>query len=36
MELAENPHFMNNYMAALFLPHTNMELFPTVRDKLQA
>ncbi len=36
MELAENPHFMNNYMAALFLPHTNMELFPTVRDKLLA
>jgi hypothetical protein len=23
MELAENPQFMNNYMAALFLPHTD-------------
>ncbi len=34
MELAESPEFMNNYVAALFLPHTNMEFFPTVREKL--
>lgn len=34
MELAENPQFMNHYMAALFLPHTDMELFPTVKAKL--
>ncbi len=35
MELSENPEFMNHYMASLFLPHTNMTLFPTVREKLQ-
>lgn len=34
MELAENAEFMTHYMAALFLPHTDMSLFPTVRDKL--
>jgi len=34
MELAENPQFMNHYMAALFLPHTDMGLFPTVQAKL--
>lgn len=34
MELSENPQFMNHYMAALFLPHTDMSLFPTVKDKL--
>ena len=34
MELAENPQFMNHYMASLFLPHTDMSLFPTVNDKL--
>ncbi len=30
MELSENPQFMNHYMAALFLPHTDMSLFPSV------
>ena len=35
MELAENPEFMQHYMAALFLPHTNMSLFPTVQKKLE-
>jgi uncharacterized 2Fe-2S/4Fe-4S cluster protein (DUF4445 family) len=34
LELSENPQFMNHYMAALFLPHTDMSLFPTVTDKL--
>jgi uncharacterized 2Fe-2S/4Fe-4S cluster protein (DUF4445 family) len=34
MELTENPRFMNHYMAALFLPHTDMTLFPTVKEKL--
>jgi uncharacterized 2Fe-2S/4Fe-4S cluster protein (DUF4445 family) len=34
MELSENPNFMNHYMAALFLPHTDMALFPTVQKKL--
>jgi uncharacterized 2Fe-2S/4Fe-4S cluster protein (DUF4445 family) len=34
MELSENPNFMNHYMASLFLPHTDMSLFPTVQKKL--
>ncbi len=29
-ELSENIDFMNNYIAALFLPHTNADEFPTV------
>ena len=36
MELSENPQFMNHYMASLFLPHTDMSLFPTVKEKLPA
>lgn len=31
MELSENPDFMNHYMAALFLPHTDMGLFPSAK-----
>ncbi len=31
IELAENPDFMNHYMAALFLPHTDLSLFPTAK-----
>jgi uncharacterized 2Fe-2S/4Fe-4S cluster protein (DUF4445 family) len=34
MELSESPNFMNHYMASLFLPHTDMSLFPTVKKKL--
>jgi uncharacterized 2Fe-2S/4Fe-4S cluster protein (DUF4445 family) len=34
MELSENPQFMHHYMAALFLPHTDLNLFPSVRIKL--
>ncbi|MDP2931437.1 MAG: ASKHA domain-containing protein, partial [Chloroflexota bacterium] len=34
VELAENVDFMNNYVAALFLPHTNADEFPTVKEKL--
>ncbi len=34
MELSENNEFMQHYMAALFLPHTDMSLFPTVSKKL--
>jgi uncharacterized 2Fe-2S/4Fe-4S cluster protein (DUF4445 family) len=32
LELSERPDYMDNYMAAMFLPHTNAaELFPNVR-----
>ncbi len=33
-ELSENVDFMDNYMAALFLPHTNADEFPSVKKKL--
>ncbi len=33
MELSENPDFMNHYMAALFLPHTDLSLFPSAKAK---
>jgi uncharacterized 2Fe-2S/4Fe-4S cluster protein (DUF4445 family) len=32
IELSENDDFMSNYVAAMFLPHTNMrQLFPSVK-----
>ncbi len=34
LELAENSEFMSYYMASLFLPHTDMSLFPSVEKKL--
>jgi uncharacterized 2Fe-2S/4Fe-4S cluster protein (DUF4445 family) len=34
-ELSETPGFMNHYTAALFLPHTQLELFPTVKERVQ-
>ena len=33
-ELSENAAFMNNYVAALFLPHTNADEFPSVTGRL--
>ncbi|RZB32436.1 MAG: hypothetical protein SRB2_04441 [Desulfobacteraceae bacterium Eth-SRB2] len=35
-ELSETLSFMNNYMAALFLPHTDMEQFPKLKALLEA
>jgi uncharacterized 2Fe-2S/4Fe-4S cluster protein (DUF4445 family) len=35
-ELSETPSFMNNYMAALFLPHTDMKQFPKLNSRLEA
>jgi uncharacterized 2Fe-2S/4Fe-4S cluster protein (DUF4445 family) len=35
-ELSENVDFMNNYVAALFLPHTNCAEFATVCERLPA
>ncbi len=35
-ELSETPGFMNHYTAALFLPHTQLDLFPTVRERVQS
>lgn len=33
-ELSVHPEFMNEFVASLFLPHTHMELFPSVEQKL--
>jgi hypothetical protein len=34
-ELSETPGFMDRYMAALFLPHTQREYFPSVIKRLE-
>ena len=31
VELSEDPSYMDNFMAALFFPHTRTDLFPSVR-----
>ncbi len=35
-ELSETPGYMNQYIAALFLPHTQEEYFPSVSERLKA
>lgn len=35
-ELSETPSYMDHYVSALFLPHTNMELFPQLKARLDA
>lgn len=35
IELSTDARFMNDYTAALFLPHTNIEKFPSVRKGLE-
>jgi uncharacterized 2Fe-2S/4Fe-4S cluster protein (DUF4445 family) len=35
-ELLKTLSFMNNYMAALFLPHTDMRQFPKLKARLEA
>lgn len=34
-ELSETPSYMDNYVAALFLPHTNLELFPKLQERMR-
>jgi uncharacterized 2Fe-2S/4Fe-4S cluster protein (DUF4445 family) len=34
-ELSETPGFMDHYIAALFLPHTQEEYFPTIIERLE-
>ncbi len=34
-ELSVNKKFMDEFVASLFLPHTDMSLFPSVREKLK-
>jgi len=33
-ELSETPSYMDNYVAALFLPHTDMDRFPNLKERL--
>jgi len=33
-ELSETPSYMDNYIAALFLPHTEINLFPKLKERL--
>jgi uncharacterized 2Fe-2S/4Fe-4S cluster protein (DUF4445 family) len=35
IELSENNDFTNNYIAALFLPHTDEKAFPSVNEKIK-
>jgi uncharacterized 2Fe-2S/4Fe-4S cluster protein (DUF4445 family) len=35
-ELSETASYMDNYIAALFLPHTNLELFPKLQMRIRA
>jgi len=34
IDLSSNPDFMNRYVSALFLPHTDLSLFPSVEHEL--
>ncbi len=35
-ELSETPSYMNRYVAALFLPHTDLGLFPKLKERLNS
>ena len=34
-ELSETPSYMDKYVASLFLPHTDMNLFPRLKKRLE-
>lgn len=34
LELSVKPGYMDQFVSALFLPHTDINLFPSVREKL--
>jgi uncharacterized 2Fe-2S/4Fe-4S cluster protein (DUF4445 family) len=35
-ELSETSSYMDHYVAALFLPHTDINLFPKVKERMAA
>ncbi len=35
-ELSETPSYMHHYVASLFLPHTNIDLFPRFKARMEA
>jgi len=36
LELSEIKSYMDNYVASLFLPHTDIKLFPKLNTRLSA
>jgi hypothetical protein len=34
-ELSETPSYMDNYIAALFLPHTDLNRFPNLKARME-
>jgi uncharacterized 2Fe-2S/4Fe-4S cluster protein (DUF4445 family) len=34
LDLSSDPHYMDNYLQAMFLPHTNLAQFPSVAERL--
>ncbi len=36
VDLSTEPEFMNNYTASLFLPHTDISLFPSVKNLIKS
>jgi uncharacterized 2Fe-2S/4Fe-4S cluster protein (DUF4445 family) len=36
VDLSSNPRYMDSYIKALFLPHTDLEQFPTVAETLKS
>jgi len=35
-ELSETPSYMNNYVAAMFIPHTEIEKFPRLKERMKS
>ena len=35
-ELSETPSYMDHYVAAMFIPHTEIEKFPKVKERMEA
>jgi uncharacterized 2Fe-2S/4Fe-4S cluster protein (DUF4445 family) len=35
IDLSSDPHYMDSYVSAMFLPHTDLKLFPTVAERLK-
>jgi uncharacterized 2Fe-2S/4Fe-4S cluster protein (DUF4445 family) len=36
VDMSSNPHYMDSYVKALFLPHTDLEQFPTVAKSFES
>lgn len=34
MDLSSNPYYMDEFVSACFIPHTNMKYFPSVREEI--